>query len=302
MKLSNSRVRVFDQCPARYRWTHVDLNRKQLAHLDEWTGFRFGTYVHGVLEDVYRHVKNTKHDGPLFCLAVSTVVTASLETRRVEQDVSEDRKERAAEMVWSYLAREDSANHRSILNIEDFMFLRTTDGHMVNMFADRIDRAHDERRGGPGIVIVDYKASKGPSVDTSYAANSEQGKLYTAAAARQHRWAKWAEFRLEHLGDDSTHSVVRDRHEIRAVTSELVAQFDVDALRLQHGPWPTRPGDWCRTCPFTEWCPEKVEDPDIPDWLSDPSTGRLPLYSPAKDGSNMPALLAAAGHTKEVFP
>ncbi len=142
---SPSRLRAYEDCPAKYRFNYV-LGIPQM----EKTYFELGTVVHGVIEKITKRMVDGEDVGEDEALALledawKSSVWDSAEMERQDREVAE-------KMVHDFLVRQGGKD-ASIVGIEQWIDLEL-EGRRVS---GKIDRVDDH---GDYLEVTDYKTSK----------------------------------------------------------------------------------------------------------------------------------------------
>jgi DNA helicase-2/ATP-dependent DNA helicase PcrA len=234
---SPTRLRSYEECPARYRYNHV-LGIPEVQK----TFWALGTVVHEVIEQVtkrFRDGEDVTEDQALQLL--DEAWTSSVyETQEKER---QDREE-AHRMVHDFLVRQDQ-RETEILGIEQSFDL-DLDGRRVSGKIDRIDVV------GDSLEVIDYKTG---STKTTYAGLKEDFQMvfYWEGAERAFgrpviRTGHW------YLKDDKERMV-----EISAEQREQVLERAKEAIRsIEAGAFPAKPAYWtCQWCSYADLCDDR---------------------------------------------
>jgi DNA helicase-2/ATP-dependent DNA helicase PcrA len=234
---SPTRLRSYEECPARYRYNYV-LGIPE----EQKTFWALGTVVHEVIEQVtkrYRDGGDVTEDQALQLL--DEAWTSSVyETQEKER---QDREE-AERMVHDFLVRQGQRD-TEILGIEH-SFDIDLDGRRVRGKIDRIDAV------GDALEVIDYKTG---STKTTYDGLKEDFQMvfYCEGAERAFdrpvtRTGHW------YLKDDKERMV--------EISPEQRAQV-LDRARevigsIEAGAFPARPDYWtCRWCSYAALCDDR---------------------------------------------
>ncbi|MBI3184695.1 MAG: PD-(D/E)XK nuclease family protein [Myxococcales bacterium] len=235
--LSFSRLSRFEDCPKSY-----ELHYLVREAAEESDPLRFGSLLHGVLEDVYRRAKGSAGEFRLTEALVTEVFTREWPKSGL---IGQEHFTDGLRILHDYARQHALVDGSAVLGIEQEFRLRIGDRE-VRGFIDRVDRLSDE-----AIEVVDYKTNRviftREEVDSSL-----QLSIYHMAARELFPWAK--EIRL---------TFYLLRHGIRLVTKRsdeetALAREYILALARQMDEakaFPPRLGPHCPSCDHRGSCP-----------------------------------------------
>lgn len=255
MRLSNSTVTTFRQCPLRYLWEHVE---KRPSPRPVHHGWRFGRAVHLGLQAAYDHARHEQHHGPMLAPGPVDAALDALDRALADEDVDDERRADARAQVVDELARVGDVSGEDVLLVEEFAAFHARDGDRGEpvQVVGTIDRA--DRLPGSGVRVVDYKATDGDP-DPGVAERSLQGKIYTVAARRRFPWATHVVFELAFTRSRTSSRFRRNARDVDWLERELSRDMSQTADAMRAGPWEPRPGRWCHTCPYVDECPAQPD-------------------------------------------
>lgn len=252
---SFSRLKAFDQCPARYRYRYLKGLREAFQSVEA----HLGTVVHDVLEWLYREREGAADPTPDAALERFDAIWQERWDEAVAVIRIDDRPDDSRLVGHEMLRRFFDAVFRDdrsrTLALEQRFSLRISENIHFTGFADRVGRTERGR-----LFVVDYKTSKSLG-DSSDFSEGLQAPLYAACALAGDGGDTEALAGYHYLrhGETHWHPVDRDR------SQHLIDRFRVLADTARSATdFPTRPGPLCAWCGFNHLCP----DARVPDHLA----------------------------------
>jgi putative RecB family exonuclease len=242
---SFSRVKCFQQCPARYRFRYLQGRKEAFRSVESF----LGNTVHDILEWLYE-----RRDGGANPDQETTLVRfASRWTQqwddtiaiiRIEED--EEHYIRTGREMLDRFHRDTFAHDQSkTVALEQRLSERLTDDIVFTGFADRVGRTEKGR-----LFVIDYKTSKSEGNGSEFS-EGLQAPLYAACVLRHHDEEEvLAGYHYLRHGTTRWQQVDRDRaqHLLNRFL-ELVEEANAA------GDFPARPGILCAWCGFNAECP-----------------------------------------------
>jgi DNA helicase-2/ATP-dependent DNA helicase PcrA len=234
---SPTRLRSYEECPARYRYNYV-LGIPE----EQKTFWALGTVVHEVIEQVtkrFRDGVDITEDQALQLLD-ETWSSSVYDTKEKERS---DRAE-AERMVHDFLVRQ-SKRDSEILGIEHSFDL-DLDGRHVRGKIDRIDDV------GDALEVIDYKTG---STKTTYDGLKEDFQMVFYCEGAEGAFDKPVS-RTGHwyLKDDKERMVEISREQRREVLDRALAAIKA----IETGVFPAKPTFWsCKNCSFADLCDDR---------------------------------------------
>ncbi len=251
---SFSRLKTYQQCPARYRMRYLLGLEESFRSIESY----LGNVVHDVLEWLYRerdHRRTPSVDAAMADLAERwrRSWTGAVAVIRIG-DEPEGYLRRGREMVHRFMTSVLPRDSSETVSLEQRMTVELRDGVMFTGFADRIGRTEGGR-----LFVIDYKTSKSEG-DASEFSEGLQAPLYAACAMRHHdEEAALAGYHYLRHGTTRWQEVDRDR------AARLLERCrELVHLTEAADEFPARPGVLCAWCGFNDRCP----DARVPEKLS----------------------------------
>lgn len=240
LPLSVSKVKTFDDCKAKYRYTYIEkLPRK------EWSFHIFGSFLHLVLEEF--HGMSGEEDGTLMTKAFKKGL------EEYGKKLDKGQKDEAWQILNKYLIQKaNKEKHPDILGLEKGFYIDIYDDDkphvLLNGFIDKIQRDPD------GVVhVADYKTTKNKKylndffqlLTYSYVLMLEDPKLEKVRASF---------ILLRHDFEFMTKEYTRD--DVMVVQEKFIEYAEkIQKEKL----WRPNPKFLCKFCDHLERCEEGTE-------------------------------------------
>lgn len=251
---SFSRLKTFQQCPARYQMRYVRGLKERFRSIESY----LGNIVHDVLEWLYRERDEGREpdiDAALDWLARRWRETwsASIAVVRVGDDPSSYLRS-GREMVQRFMSTTFARDRSDTIALEQRLTAALEDGVIFTGFADRIGRTQGGR-----LFVIDYKTSKSEG-DSSEFSEGLQAPLY-AACTLQHWDEPVALAGYHYLRHGTTRWLEVDNTRARALLERCLELVRITESASE---FPARPGVLCAWCGFNDRCPAA----EVPDSLA----------------------------------
>lgn len=148
IKLSVSKVKVFDHCKAQYKYNYIDHLTKK-----EWAHHSFGLFLHEVLENFHAEYLNGCLDS--YSKTMSRIYKISL--KKFSAKLSPEAKTEAFGIIDKYLKKIafNPKEVKSIISVEKKFTIPITDKIILTGMIDRVQLDNDNV-----ICVCDYKTIK----------------------------------------------------------------------------------------------------------------------------------------------
>jgi DNA helicase-2/ATP-dependent DNA helicase PcrA len=234
---SPSRLRLYETCPAKYRYHHVlGIPTKSK------TFFELGTLVHGVIEKVSRRIIDGEDVSEAEALSLLDNAWRSSVYESQEQERQD--REAAEDMVRRFLVHQATREGRMV-GVEQWIDLEL-EGRRVRGKIDRVDDLGDR------LEVIDYKSSKRPDSRPKLKRDFQMVLYWEGAEAIYgkpvsrvgHWYLRSDEERMVEISREEREEVLeRARYIVRAVEAgEYTAKPDFNE---------------CRWCDYADLCDDR---------------------------------------------
>ena len=243
---SFSRLKTFQQCPARYRMRYLQGLKEGFRSVEAY----LGNTVHDVLEWLY----GERRDGREPTLDDALEIFSARWTDGWSEDIAIIRVDEVAdtylrtgrEMLELFVRDTFARDTSETVSLEERLTLRLADDVVFTGFADRIGRTENGR-----LFIIDYKTSRSEG-DSGEFSEGLQAPLYAACAIQQ-RNEQEALAGYHYLRHGTTRWQLIDQERARTLLERCL-----ELVRLTEAAdeFPARPGILCAWCGFNDRCPD----------------------------------------------
>ena len=241
-KLSVSKVKTFDSCKAKFKFSYIEKLPKK-----EWDFHVFGTFLHDVLETFHKLLISEKANKAKDSWALFMKKCFHDSIEKFKEKLSVEQKKEAFSIIQTYLdlMKRDFENGilPDVIDAERDFYLIINEKVLLNGFIDRIQIDHD------GVLhVADYKTTK----DKKYLKDFFQLETYAY---------------ILFLSDPDLQKIRASficlRHDISYITKEY-SRKDVEHIGQkyldyadsidQEKLWRPQPQFLCKYCDFVENC------------------------------------------------
>jgi hypothetical protein len=236
--LSVSRLKFYESCAAAFKHRYI---LKTVPFESDRRALDFGTFLHAVMEDLFRWVLDEEHSGPL---PEDKMVELYRARWPKSQLTGLETFQEGLQILRAYVRRFPDVSHWDILGVE-VEFDLTIEGFR---FVGRIDRA--DRVNEDTARVIDLKSNRMLFTRNEVDADLQMS-VYAIAARKLWPWAKNVELVFDMLRHDTSQSTARtmpDLHEAAMYIGEL-------GWRTEHDPkYAAKVGPNCGYCAYKHQC------------------------------------------------
>jgi putative RecB family exonuclease len=238
--LSVSKIKSFDQCPAKYRYCYIERLPSK-----PWDHFTFGNFMHKVLEDFYAAL--IKGDKTPYHKLMTNIFKEVAKSEEFSDSLTMPQKKESWDILYNFLKmitkQKDSPD---VLSVESKFYIDINDGEvLLNGLIDRVQIDPD------GILhVADYKTTKNKKylvgdyfqlLTYAYVMCLNDTSIETLKASY---------ILLRHNFESITQKYNRKR--IMQVGKELVRYAD---KIINEKLWRPKPSKLCSWCDYNKECP-----------------------------------------------
>jgi putative RecB family exonuclease len=240
LNLSYSKLRIYRQCPLRYRFTYLDRLPRRPRRL-----FRAGKRVHHALMTWLVYARDGR---PSLEAAMRTYDNAWGAEMAGDPSAARDYQE-GREILYAF--HEFNKDLPCAPAYLEHKFEISVGGHVVTGAIDRVELT--ER----GYEVIDYKMDREPRTRREVEEDL-QLRIYDLAL-RDGQGVTPESLSLYFVRHNSKQTVAAHSREETAGLQRWIAETG-DAISAGTD-WSPQPGEWCSGCDFRAYCPAVTEDP-----------------------------------------
>lgn len=240
--LSVSKIKTFNQCPAKYRYNYIDrLPRKS------WDHFTFGNFLHEILEKFHEELMSD-NEQPWHQL-MSKCFSEISKNEEFQKDLTKSQKDESFKILNVYLKQITAQQNKDalpkVIGVETPFYVNINDKILLNGYIDRVQIDPDDI-----LHVSDYKTTK----NKKYLVKDDFQLLtysYVMCLADTDLKKVRASYMLLRHNFETINKTY-NRKKIMTVGDKYLEYAEkIDREKL----WRPKPSNLCRWCDFCDVCP-----------------------------------------------